>query len=360
MLFQASDPRRTGPYFQQSRDLGRDHADPAAPPRPQSPASASASGRGDGDRRNRRDAHVSAEPVEIVLDTDSAMAWIGAESWLLPPPSRFWHALAERFGDRFVHVLPKGPCRGARRCSVPVSAAARRRAEAVRRAPCSLQVAAARPYLSRPQMLAVLPLAPGALLCRADAAARAAADLSDAWTRTGRATWLLALARRGPGGAVRSSLAGPGDEAPTASRLPPDRARLGPHSRGRRFHPRLLVGSVPRLASLDGLPMAERARIRMLEPGDLFSDLHWLAAASLVIVVRGFEFAERNGALDLLLELGTPVLSFTDDDFIVLGATSASLGTIGPRQSGALPRDLSASSPRPRRLPGRLRTIIAT
>lgn len=268
---------------------------------------------------------MSAEPVEIVLDIDSAMAWIGAESWLLPPPSRFWHALAERFGDRFVHVLPKGALSRREEVQRAVSAAARRGAEAV---VGRVQLAGGRcsAFLSRPQMLAYLPLAPGALLCRADAAARAAADISDAWDPHWARDLALALARRGPVVPFDCSLAGPGDEAPTASRLPPDRARLGPHSEEGGFI--LVYGRLGASTSLyfDGLPMAERARIRMLEPGDLFSDLHWLAAASLVIVVRGFEFAERNGALDLLLELGTPVLWFTDDDFIVLGRDSASLG----------------------------------
>jgi hypothetical protein len=68
----------------------------------------------------------------------------------------------------------------------------------------------------------------------------------------------------------------------------------------------------------DGLPPDLRARLRFLKPGDLFSDMGWLASAGLVVVVRSFEFFLTGGACDLLREIGVPFVWFTDDDLTAL------------------------------------------
>lgn len=268
---------------------------------------------------------MSADAIEIIIDIEAGAAQFGEERLPLSPPHRFWSMLADRFGDRFVHLVPAdGATRHAERRQALALAAGRQADAVIGRV--TLSDGRRSPYIFRPHMLAYLPLAPGALLCRASAAAGAAAELDDGLDMHWARDLGLALARRGPvlpfDGVLAECTASP----PHGSRVPPARARLT--SQGTEDGFVLVYGRLGASTSLyfDGLPAPDRAQLRMLEPGDLFSDLPWLAAARLVIIVRGFEFAHLNGALDLLGELGTPVLWFTDDDFIALGGETASLG----------------------------------
>lgn len=291
---------------------------------------------------------MTADAIEIIVDIEGATLRLGDETLPLPPPRDFWPVLAERFGGCFVHVLPVG---GRARPDERQHALARATGRPADAVIGRVRQADGRrsPYISRPQMLAYLPLAPGALLCRAPAAARAAADLGETWDPHWARDLGFALARRGPVLAFEGALADCAPSLPQASRLPPGRAGLA--SLGGEDGFVLLYGRLGASTSLyfDGLPAVDRADIRMLEPGDLFSDLPWLAAARLVIIVRGFEFAVRNGALDLLDELGTPVLWFTDDDFIALGRETTSLAQYRPetvrRFAGRLAGIVTTSTP---------------
>jgi hypothetical protein len=82
----------------------------------------------------------------------------------------------------------------------------------------------------------------------------------------------------------------------------------------------LIYGQIDASASLhfDALPKDLFARLRFLRPGDVFSDLPWLASASLVIVTRGFEQFVLSGSAELLTEIGVPYAWFIDDDFTAL------------------------------------------
>jgi len=82
----------------------------------------------------------------------------------------------------------------------------------------------------------------------------------------------------------------------------------------------LIYGQLAASVSLyfDGLPADIKARLRFLQPGNLASDIGWLASASLVLVVRDFKHMVVTGALDLLTEIGIPYAWFIDDDLIAL------------------------------------------
>jgi hypothetical protein len=163
---------------------------------------------------------------------------------------------------------------------------------------------------------------PGAILARSDALARAAEwagergfdefwafDLINALDRT---AWI---------GASHLQFARSAGDAPAAV---PERvpfARANPRALPRQNEPLILIyGQLDASTSLyfDGLPDDIAARIRFLRPGDIFSDLPWLASASLVIVVRGFEQMALSGCAALLTEIGVPYAWFIDDDFVTL------------------------------------------
>jgi hypothetical protein len=69
---------------------------------------------------------------------------------------------------------------------------------------------------------------------------------------------------------------------------------------------------------LDGLPDDLAARVSVLPPRRLQGDLPLLAAAGLVVFVRGFERVWRSGLMATLGHLGVPCAWFTDDDLTAL------------------------------------------
>lgn len=87
----------------------------------------------------------------------------------------------------------------------------------------------------------------------------------------------------------------------------------------------LVYGRIEATTALyfDGLPADLRKRLRFLRPGDMTSDIGWLASAGVVIVVRDFDHMVLNGTRDLLVEIGVPYFWFTDDDLISLGTETS-------------------------------------
>lgn len=174
-----------------------------------------------------------------------------------------------------------------------------------------------------------LPTVPGAIMATRAALSRAAAAMAD---RAPDPFWASDLAcALSAGGPVLSTdriLARSPTPVPSAAeRLP--FARAG-GVRGDR--PLILVyGKIEASVSIhfDGLPADLAARLRFLQPGDLFSDIGWLAAAGLVIVVREFAHMLRSGACDLLAEIGVPFVWFTDDDLVALAAEEAAFRDYG-------------------------------
>jgi hypothetical protein len=69
---------------------------------------------------------------------------------------------------------------------------------------------------------------------------------------------------------------------------------------------------------LDGLPGDLAGRVSVLPPRRLQADLPLLAAAGLVVFVRGFEHVWRSRLLTALQRVGVPCAWFTDDDLTAL------------------------------------------
>ncbi len=77
---------------------------------------------------------------------------------------------------------------------------------------------------------------------------------------------------------------------------------------------------------LDGLPDDLAARVSVLPPRRLETDLPLLAAAGLVVFVRGFEHVWRSGLPGALERLGVPCAWFTDDDLTALRGDQPGFG----------------------------------
>jgi hypothetical protein len=69
----------------------------------------------------------------------------------------------------------------------------------------------------------------------------------------------------------------------------------------------------------DGLPADLTACMTFRRPRLLADDVHALASADLVVVVREFEHMVSSGALDLLNRISVPFVWFTDDNLVALG-----------------------------------------
>lgn len=166
--------------------------------------------------------------------------------------------------------------------------------------------------LSRIEALRHLDPQPGALLVRGTALATVANRLGrppDPFWAHDLANALRAIGAVGTCGEVLAT-----GGSVTAGRMGPVRAALleplAPESL-------IVVYGLPQASVslyFDGLPADLARRLRFLAPGDLWSDVGWLASAGLVLVVRGFEHMLHSGALALLEELGVPYAWFTDDD----------------------------------------------
>lgn len=264
---------------------------------------------------------IETVPVEIALGGTSTVAFFQSERIAAPAPAVLWRTLGERAGNRLLHLLPEGARPLA---SIPaldikgwVGAIGR-----VRYRDGKLS-----PRIARSDALHFLDLPAGALLVDGKALAAGADRIVRPWDEYWTRDLACALARDGRLAGTNDLLADVPGAAPKSLRLPIRRASLA--TTGDPAGPLILVyGRLGASTSLyfDGLPADIAAQLRFLEPGDLFSDLTWLAAASLVIITRGFEHTLATGVVDLLEEIGTPMLWFTDDDFVALAGEEPSLG----------------------------------
>lgn len=253
----------------------------------------------------------------IRLDAGSAFAF-GGDKWLeARRPVDLWRAIAKASYGRPVYLLPEGMA------ELPQATAAAFR-ELVGSGASALfgRIAYADDSLSQAwqdtEAMRFLDIPAGSFIATADALTRAASRARDHWD----AYWPYDLgnALRHLGAVTLSdTLLAHSDQPPPATMRMPFRRAGGRPADG--AAPLILVyGKVEASVSLhfDGLPDDLAARLRFLRPGDLFSDMTWLAAASLVLVVRDFEHMLQTGTLALLQEIGVPYAWFADDDLEAL------------------------------------------
>lgn len=236
-------------------------------------------------------------------------------------PAMLWRALARESSGRILHLIPPG---AASASDAVAQAADYMQAEGLDAV--LGRVAGADELLSRHPMRIeahrYLKTEAGALLVRGEALARIAEMLAErAWDADWPADLVMALSAGGLVGGLDKVFCrlATGLTAKGPDRLAFRRASPEPAPEG--DEPLILIyGALEASVSVyfDGLPRDLRARLRFLRPGDLFSDLGWLASAGLVVVVRHFEPFLKGGAFDLLREIGVPFVWFTDDDLIAL------------------------------------------
>ncbi len=77
---------------------------------------------------------------------------------------------------------------------------------------------------------------------------------------------------------------------------------------------------------LDGLPPELAVQVAVLPPRRMERDFVTLAAAGLVVFVRGFEAVWRSGLLAALTRIGVPCAWFTDDDLTMLRGEQPGFG----------------------------------
>jgi hypothetical protein len=278
--------------------------------------------------------------VEIAVGHGGAEATFDGTLINAASPAELWRALGERAGERPVHLLPKNGrpnLQGQAEAALAIGSAS----AAVGRLRYRNGILS--PRFGRSETLHYLDVPAGALLVRGAALAGAADHVARPWDACWSHDLALALSRGGVLAPADEVVAEVDTQAPLSPRLPLARAGLAvlddPTA------PYILVyGRLSASTSLyfDGVPADIAARLRFLEPGDLFSDLPWLAAASLVVIVRGFEFMIASGAINLLEEIGTPMVWFTDDDFVALGSEIVSLGYYSGDAVAAFARRMSA------------------
>jgi hypothetical protein len=262
--------------------------------------------------------------VEIALNGRGAEASFRGERVEASSPAELWNKLGAVAGEGQLHLLPRG-ARSLRseRATAPISAQhAGGSIGRVRYASGAIS-----PLLQRTELLHYLDVPAGSLVVGAWALASCASRVPREWDRQWSHDLALALSRDRIVAVTNEVVAEVGGTEPNSSRLPLRRAGLTrPDDPTAPFI--LIYGRITASTSLyfEGVPADIAARLRFLEPGDLFSDMPWLCAADLVVVVRGFEHALVTGAVDLLEEIGTPMLWFTDDDFMALAHEAPSLG----------------------------------
>ena len=275
-------------------------------------------------------------PSEVTtIHVDIATGHVSADgrTWQTPKPTDLLSLIAAEFSGGWVQLASPSVTPDARGLAGALQLARRRGVDAVL-GRCSYPQGGLSPLLQRPAGLAYQPVAPGTLLVNADVVAQLdgrtlPAIWDEHWIRdiALQLWWSASIA------GVDLTVARHTRAKPNIVRLPPQRATLhggAPQPDAKQI---LIYGRIGASTGLcfDALTTAFPGTLRYLEPGDIFSDLPWLAAAGLVVIVRGFEFAQANGALDLLAELGTPVVWFTDDDFMALGSETAALGSYDER-----------------------------
>jgi hypothetical protein len=270
-----------------------------------------------------------SEVTTIRVDIATARVSANGRTWQAPKPTDLLSLIAAEFSGGWVQLAPPSVTPDARGLATALELARRRGADAVL-GRCSYLQGGLSPLLQRPAGLAYQPVAPGTLLVKTDVLAQLdGRSLSSVWDEH----WIrdIALQLWWSASITGVDLTVAHDTRPKSNivRLSPQRAALhggAPQPDAKQI---LIYGRIGASTSLyfDALTTAFPGSLRYLEPGDIFSDLPWLAAAGLVVIVRGFEFAQANGGLDLLAELGTPVVWFTDDDFMALGSETAALGS---------------------------------
>jgi hypothetical protein len=260
-----------------------------------------------------------------------ARAVSAAGSVAAATPAELWRALANAAGETPLHLLEAG--------ATPISAAAARAAAELASGGLDAVFGRVRyrdGTLSGPQrkleLMRFLAVPPGAIIARGAALHRAAVVIANSWDSFWAADLANALRHTGPAAGSGEILAASATPAPPTARLPFTRASVAGQGTADDGPLILVYGRLEASVSLyfDGLPAALGARLRFLEPGDLFSDMVWLAAASLVVVVRGFEHMYLTGTLRLLLELGVPYVWFTDDDLTALAAEQRGFAYYAP------------------------------
>ncbi len=261
---------------------------------------------------------AAVDSWRVAVEHDRGLARCTGQEVAAATPAELWRLLAERSAGRVVHLLGEEmepqPAAVAKVASAiggdDLGAAIGR----VRRADGRLSSRFGKIEVAR-----FLAVPAGAVIARAESLPLAAEEVLNGWD----GFWAADLANglrhttlvEGVGEVLAVSRSAP----PPSERLPFARASTAPPPEGR--SPLILIyGKLEASMSLyfDGLPPDLRARLRFLEPGDLYSDLGWLASASLVIVLRGFEHMLETGTLPLLREIGVPYMWFTDDDYSVL------------------------------------------
>lgn len=266
--------------------------------------------------------------VEILLNGSVAEASFQGERVMGSSPAELWRRLGTVAGDGLLHLLPQD--------ARPVQTTRAAAAIAAEGAACAIGRVrygggGKSPFAARTETLHYLDRPAGSLIVDARTLVSCADRIVRPWDRYWTRDVALALSRDQIVTAVNEIVAHVEGSEPKSHRLPVARANLAPPTDA--AVPLILVyGRVSASTSLyfDGLPADIAAQIRFLEPGNLFSDLPWLCAADLVVIVRGFEHVLVTGAVDLLEEIGTPMLWFTDDDYMALATEMASLGYYTP------------------------------
>jgi len=285
-----------------------------------------------------------SEVTTIHVDIATSRVSANGRTWQTPKPTDLLSLIAAEFSGGWVQLASPSVTPDARRLATAIEHARRRGADAVL-ARCSYPQGGLSPLLQRRAGLAYQPVAAGTLLVNADVFAQLdGRSLSPTWDEHWIRDIALQLWWSASIDGVDLTVAHDTRAKSNIVRLAPQRATLhggAPQPGDKQI---LVYGRIGASTSLyfDALATAFPGTLRYLEPGDIFSDLPWLAAAGLVVIVRGFEFAQANGALDLLAELGTPVVWFTDDDFMALGSETAALGSYDERVVQALCGKLAA------------------
>ena len=265
-------------------------------------------------------------------------------------PGELWRALADQFAENWVSILPDGYAP-----HPPAQSVLQQMAIEVGAGAALGRVRHAGGRVSRPlRRIASLEsdcISPGALIFRAREASRFDPALFPQWDEHFCRDLALALARAVPLHFSRMVLATATSPIPQRC-LPFERARpvsaspdAANTSAGSAHPVRVLVyGKAGASTSLylSGLPADLNAAFRFLEPRGLKSDFDWLASADLVLVTRGFRHMLSSGALALLRDIGTPVVWFTDDDFVALGTEIPALAWYTPARIGAFAAGLAA------------------
>lgn len=269
---------------------------------------------------------MTRKVIEVAISVNGGVAEASFQQKQLvaASPAELWRQLGAAAGDGLLHLLPHG-ARSAQSKQAVTAIAGRNAAGAIGRV--GYTSGAISPLLQRTEMLRYLDVPAGSLIVDAQALRSCADRIQRGWDRHWTHDIALTLSRDRILAVSNEVVAEAGGEGSKSPRLPLRRASpVPPNDPTAPFI--LVYGRITASTSLyfEGVAADIAAQLRFLEPGDLFSDLPWLCAADIVVIVRGFEHVLVSGVVDLLEEIGTPMLWFTDDDLIALGSEVPSLG----------------------------------